>query len=180
MSIRKPEPHELPSMGQLRRSALGAVLVALLLAVTVVLPAERGIDPTGIGERLQLTRIGLLKTAMAAPDAPQQGRPEQQDRRLVTIAPGQAREIKMHMRKGFVARYDWQASQAVLHDTHGDLPHDESVYITYSRADAVTADNGTIEAAFAGNHGWYWENNGSQAIVITLDTRGEYLDIVEK
>ena len=55
MHIRKPLPEELPGIGQLVFAAIAAVLIAILLIVTVILPAERGADPTGIGAKLGLT-----------------------------------------------------------------------------------------------------------------------------
>jgi hypothetical protein len=50
---------------QLLRSVLIALAVALLLLFTVVLPAEYGIDPTGAGRVLGLTRMGEIKVRLA-------------------------------------------------------------------------------------------------------------------
>ena len=47
------------------RSVLIALAVALLLLFTVVLPAEYGIDPTGVGRVLGLTRMGEIKVRLA-------------------------------------------------------------------------------------------------------------------
>ncbi len=51
-----PSPAEPPSSAQLLRATLLAALAAGVLLVTVVLPAEYGIDPTGIGPGLGLYR----------------------------------------------------------------------------------------------------------------------------
>lgn len=56
---------ELPSSRSLLRSTAIAVAVAALLLVTVVLPAEYGADPTGIGRVLGLTRMGEIKMQLA-------------------------------------------------------------------------------------------------------------------
>ena len=53
------------SPGRLLRSTLIALAVAALLLTTVVLPAEYGIDPTGVGRKLGLTRMGEIKTRLA-------------------------------------------------------------------------------------------------------------------
>lgn len=53
------------SPGRLLRSTMIALAVAGLLLVTVVLPAEYGIDPTGVGRVLGLTRMGEIKTRLA-------------------------------------------------------------------------------------------------------------------
>ena len=61
----KPSADELPSSGQLLRSTAIALVVAAVLLVTVVLPAEYGIDPTGAGRILGLTEMGEIKTQLA-------------------------------------------------------------------------------------------------------------------
>ncbi len=55
----------LPSSRTLLRSTLIAVAVATVLLVTVVMPAEYGVDPTGVGRLLGLTRMGEIKVALA-------------------------------------------------------------------------------------------------------------------
>ncbi len=61
-----PTRAELPSTGKLLRSTGIAALVAVALLVTTVLPAEYGIDPTGIGRSLGLTQMGDIKVSLAA------------------------------------------------------------------------------------------------------------------
>ena len=46
-----------------------AILVAGLLLVTVVLPAEYGVDPVGTGARLGLIELGAIGQQVAALDA---------------------------------------------------------------------------------------------------------------
>ena len=59
-----PTRAELPTSGQLVRSTLIAAGVAAALLVTVVLPAEYGIDPTGVGSVLGLAEMGEIKTQL--------------------------------------------------------------------------------------------------------------------
>ena len=61
----RPALAELPGSGKLLRSTAWAALVAAGLLVTAVLPAEYGIDPTGIGRLLGLTRMGEIKLALS-------------------------------------------------------------------------------------------------------------------
>jgi hypothetical protein len=61
-----PTRAELPSTGKLLRSTVIAALIAAVLLVTTVLPAEYGIDPTGIGRSLGLTQMGEIKKALSA------------------------------------------------------------------------------------------------------------------
>jgi hypothetical protein len=61
-----PFDREPPSSAKLLRSTVLAALVAAVLLVTVVLPAEYGIDPTGVGAAIGLKRMGEIKTQLAA------------------------------------------------------------------------------------------------------------------
>jgi len=61
----RPDLSELPSSGQLLRSTLIALIAAGVLLVTVVMPAEYAIDPTGAGRLLGLTQMGELKQTLA-------------------------------------------------------------------------------------------------------------------
>jgi hypothetical protein len=68
MPADRPSPEgrpELPSARQLVRSTLLALLVATVLLVTCILPAEYGVDPTGIGRMIGLTQMGETKRALA-------------------------------------------------------------------------------------------------------------------
>lgn len=60
-----PTHMELPSSRQLIRSTVIAAACAGLLLVTVVLPSEYGIDPTGAGRILGLTQMGEIKQQLA-------------------------------------------------------------------------------------------------------------------
>lgn len=61
----KPDASELPSTKQLLKSTGIAAVVASALLVTLVLPAEYGIDPTGAGSLLGLTEMGRIKMQLA-------------------------------------------------------------------------------------------------------------------
>jgi hypothetical protein len=54
-----------PSGARLVRSLIIAAAVAGVLLVTCVLPAEYGIDPTGVGRVLGLTQMGEVKMMLA-------------------------------------------------------------------------------------------------------------------
>ena len=66
--MKKPSQHvdvELPAADNLFRSTLIALAVAVAILVLAVLPAEYGVDPTGIGRKLGLTQMGEIKVALA-------------------------------------------------------------------------------------------------------------------
>ncbi len=60
-----PAPGDLPSSKQLVKSTVIAAVAAAAILVTIVLPSEYGIDPTGTGSALGLTEMGEIKTQFA-------------------------------------------------------------------------------------------------------------------
>lgn len=62
----RPTNEDLPSASRLLRSTALAAVGAAVILVTVVLPAEYGVDPTRVGRLLGLTEMGAIKTQLAA------------------------------------------------------------------------------------------------------------------
>ncbi|WP_122456440.1 transmembrane anchor protein [Pseudomonas viridiflava] len=60
-----PTANDLPSTARLLRSTAIAAVVAVGLLVTVVMPSEYAVDPTGLGRVLGLQQMGELKIALA-------------------------------------------------------------------------------------------------------------------
>lgn len=60
-----PSNEDLPSTGKLIKSTILAAIAAGVLLVTVVMPSEYGVDPTGVGKMLGLTDMGEIKTELA-------------------------------------------------------------------------------------------------------------------
>jgi hypothetical protein len=200
---------ELPSSKQLLRSTILAGVSAVVLLVAIVLPAEYGIDPTGVGRVLRMTEMGDIKqqlaaeaaadaaaapsqtsettAGMASANAAQPTAPaavaavaaapkiEWRDEMPVTLTPGEGTEIKLKMVEGAKAQYSWVVEGGEVNfDTHGDAPGKS---ISYEKGRGVAADEGILEAAFTGNHGWYWRNRGQANVKVILRTRGDYTDI---
>jgi hypothetical protein len=193
-SPRLPTETELPSPAQLLRATLVALCVAAGLLVTVVLPAESAIDPTGIGRLLGLTQMGEVKVALAqdaeaaghadlgepadAPAlvAPSALPPAEATREVtVTLAPDEAAEIKVDMREGATIAFEWETNgPRVNFDLHGDAPGID--YHRYTRGSDVRVV-GDLEAAFDGAHGWFWRNRSGQTAIIVLRVRGDFSDV---
>ena len=60
-----PDVSDLPTSRQLVRSTLIAAAAAAAILVTIVLPSEYGVDPTGVGRLLGLTEMGEIKVQLA-------------------------------------------------------------------------------------------------------------------
>jgi len=212
-----PSRNELPTSAKLIRSTIIAAIVALVLLVTVVMPAEYALDPTGVGRVLGLTEMGEIKERLeqeAAADeaaemvtvqpaseesvpepatpvpeivaAPEPGaeikveeptstpaaKPQWQDEVRVVLTPGEGAEFKLTMQEGATARFSWVSEGGPVNfDTHGDGGGQS---ISYEKGRGVPEDEGTLEAAFTGNHGWFFRNRNDNDITLVLRTAGDY------
>lgn len=179
---------DLPTNKQLFISTGVSILVAAVLLITVVLPAEYGIDPSGVGERLGLKEMGTIKAQLESEVelADQKLLPKNIKRNTVnsialsnsikiTLKQGQAAEVKVSMNKGQTTSYTWSVDKGHLnYDTHGDNP--STNYHNYNKGKAVKQSKGMITAAFTGQHGWFWRNRSEQAVTVTLNINGTYTE----
>lgn len=195
-----PDRTQLPSSIQLLRSTVIALIVAVLLLVTVVLPSEYGIDPTGIGRLLGLTQMGEIKLKLAkeaqmdrtaqttqqpaaenkaaspSPESSTAAKETRTDQMTVTLKPGDGIEIKLEMDKGAKTKYEWTATGGVVNfDLHGDGANRAS--ISYKKGTGVQADSGELIADFDGSHGWFWRNRTSADVTITITATGLHKSI---
>lgn len=199
----KPTPDDLPSTVRLVKSTVIAAVAAVVILITVVLPSEYGIDPTGVGKKLGLAEMGEIKVQLheeAEADRQMErlkvGADEQSslgdaifgiffgaahaqtadaawtDEMSVTLKPGEGTEVKLVMDEGAVAEFAWVVAGGVVnYDLHGD---GSGQNVSYEKGRALPGHEGTLTAAFTGNHGWFWRNRGSLDVTVTLFVRGGY------
>ncbi|WYX27728.1 transmembrane anchor protein [Achromobacter denitrificans] len=97
------------------------------------------------------------------------------DEMTFQLAPNQGIEVKLVMKEGARAQFSWASKGGPVNfDTHGDS---KGKSISYEKGRGVDADEGMLEAAFDGNHGWFWRNRNSAAVTVTLRTNGDYAEI---
>ncbi len=188
--------HELPSTRRLLKATAIAIGVAAVILVTTVLPAEYGVDPTGVGARLGLdvlagsaqaaqlpatTKSGgpevdavgqPLKPVQAAPVRKHQGAYREETLSL-TLPPGQGAEIKAAMKTGETLVFQWNASGEVAVDMHGErtgAAKDE--YTSYWIEKIQKEASGAFTAPFDGSHGWYWLNRGKEPVTVQVSVAG--------
>ena len=197
-----PTNDELPSTAKLIKSTILAAATAGVLLVTVVMPSEYGIDPTGVGNALGLKRMGEIKVSLAeeaaadkAKDAqsvavaevtpvvaevkpePQTQVATQSHEMTVTLAPDEGTEIKVAMNKGATVSYEWWTDGAKANfDIHGDSKELQINYHNYSKGSSVR-ESGELVADFDGSHGWFWRNRTKAPLTVTIKTDGEYSSI---
>tara|TARA_R110000744_G_scaffold7183_3_gene24594 strand:+ start:3925 stop:4461 length:537 start_codon:yes stop_codon:yes gene_type:complete len=159
------------------KAGVVALLVALTLLITCILPAEYNIDPTGVGKALGLTAI-----AEASEKSPEltvergiQNDIQRTDTVEIIIPAGKGLEYKLNMEKHAHVEYQWKTDgEALYFDFHGEPAGDKTGY--FESFSITTANNmqGSLTTPFKGSHGWYWKNKSQQPVTVTLSMKGYY------
>ena len=174
-----------PALHEGRRLAIataGAALVAAIVLVVAVLPAEYGIDLLGTGKGLGLLDLYKGGAEPAAPAAPPDAAAKPMtmfkvDSVVFALGRLQGFEYKYRIEKGGGLVYAWNASRPVKYEFHGepDSPGGgvSVVAVSYEKSEGARGA-GSFTAPSSGIHGWYWENTSEDEITITLTSSGFY------
>lgn len=156
------------SMKRIALATLAAFAAANAILFAFVLPAEFGVDPTGVGDALGLTGL-----AGAPPtNVHRTATPLVEDARRFELAPFESVELKYQLAAGDGLVYAWTANGAVNFDLHAE-PDAAAPGIAESFAHGrAERDSGTYVAPFDGVHGWFWENRGAATVVVSLRSAG--------
>lgn len=185
-----------PSPATLAKATGGAAIAAVAILTLFVLPAEYGIDPTGVGGALGLTGMVAAKAdapqaAVAVPTAAAPVLPTgasiahtgtlRQDAMTITLEPHSGQEVKAHMQAGDSFVFSWATTGGpVKVDMHGEKPNAaEGEFTSYWEEREQTGAQGSFTAPFAGTHGWYWRNKGDTPVTVTVKTAGFYKDLFQ-
>lgn len=187
------------SRGRIAAATLGALIVAGVVLVVVVLPAEYGIDPLGTGKALGLDRLAVTSAGGTPTITTQEGSPDpielepvrpgantpqamrfKVDSVAFELGPFEGLEYKYRIEKGGAMVYSWTATGDVKFDFHGEPDGARDGYAeSYEQKERVKAANGTFFAPTPGIHGWFWENQTSDVITIRLTSSGFYASATE-
>ncbi|SFP97386.1 transmembrane anchor protein [Tranquillimonas alkanivorans] len=205
-NAQKPSLEDPPSSAQLLRSTVIAATSAVAILVTVVLPAEYGIDPTGVGRAIGLAEMGEIKTQLAE---------EAEADRLMQAGEEQSSLLNEIFGLFVGAAYAQEAESGEAADAWRDettftlAPGDSAEWklvmeggqsaeyrmlveggrvnfdlhghgggqsVTYEKGRGSTGSEGEIVADFAGEHGWFWRNRDDSDVTVTVQVRGEYAE----
>ena len=192
--------HPLPTTPQLIKATALALLAAGAILITTVLPAEHGIDPTGIGKLLGLTTLSVSEEtaptrvpAASEPTSPNPAAeiapsgnppattvikselPYHSEEMSLTLQPDEGSEIKAVMRKGEQFVFSWAAQGSKVNfDMHGERPNAGDQFTSYWKGQQQVKAQGTFVAPFDGTHGWYWRNRGDKAVTVKVKVSGFY------
>lgn len=181
------------------------MLAALVVLFAFVLPAEYGVDPTGVGRALGLTAIDGPSRTLQVKDViggnetyrevklPDPGEPvplpnpavsqiktvpPREDTVTIQLGVDEQTEIKAVLDESQAILYSWKAEGGEVYtDFHGHEPSAGESFVRYEEQQSGHEGNGSLVAPFAGEHGWYWLNISNQPVTITLHLRGYYKDM---
>ncbi len=200
---------QLPSSKRLLVSTVAAVFVAALLLVTVVLPAQYGIDPTGAGRLMGLTALSssgtrtieitdviggneVIRTVEVAdagdptplpnPAVFQQGaEPMRTETLQIPIGSDEETEVKVVLTAGKMVLFSWEVDRGTIYsDYHGHDPAlGSEFWVRYREQQEGSGGEGSLVAPFDGEHGWYWVNYNEFPVVVTLTVTGYHDGLVD-
>jgi hypothetical protein len=182
-------PVKTASGAALAKAALAAVVVAGIVLVTIILPAEYGIDPLGTGRALGLDDLFAAKAevdAQAAAPATitaSEGGPLSPrfadfrvDTRELVVPPKVGIEFKYDLDKGATMLYEWKADNFVDFDFHTEKAGTRPVESDSFEKGEGVQKRGGYTAPYDGIHGWYWENASDKPVTITLRAAGFFTE----
>jgi hypothetical protein len=157
--------------------SLVALIAAIALLFTFILPAEYGIDPLGTGSMLGLISLSEEPNTEKFMTVIPQNSKYLEDKAEIKLLPRQGVEYKYQMEEGAVMLYSWISTNPLPYDFHGEPRGAQSGYFESFEVSEGNQSNGAFIAPFSGTHGWFWENRGSEPVTITLATSG-YFEII--
>lgn len=163
-------------------ATVSALVISSLIFIIVVLPAEYGKDPTGLGKRLGLTALSGTEPVTEPLDsiettfAGEKQYQFREDNEVITIPANKGIEYKFKLNAFDQLKYEWKTTDGspIYFDFHGEPAGDTTGYfLSYGIGTAIQME-GTSTVPFDGIHGWYWKNTSDQIITVQLKTSGNY------
>ena len=146
-----------------------ALLVAVVVLVVAILPAEFGADPLGTGELFGLN-------ALSADENPfeEQLEVHRTDYVEFQLEPFQSVEYKYLLDLDASMVFSWVADGEVYYDMHAEPSGLGAEYAESFEQGDADRRMGSFHAPFAGIHGWFWENRSLDSVTIKVYSSGFY------
>jgi len=165
----QPDTTQPPARKHILIASVAAFGVALLLLLTVILPAEFGVDPLGTG---RLT--GLIALSNAENPYEEQLEVHRSDYVEFELGPFESVEYKYLMDLDAPLVFSWLADGEIYYDMHAEPAGLGEEYAESFEQGNADRRMGSYHAPFTGIHGWFWENRGGQTVLVRLYTAGFY------
>jgi hypothetical protein len=187
------QPTRPMAKGPLIAATLGATVLAALIVLGAILPAEFHQDPTGLGKLTGLSRLWAPADKTVDANAAGVARAREYDipYRTDTVeiplggfmdgAEASSLEYKVRMKKDSTLVYTWEVTgisspRDFQFDQHGHTiakPGEGMTVATYKQATGLK-QSGALSAPFDGIHGWLFANSGDGRAVVHLKLAGYY------
>ncbi len=154
-------------------AALTSGVIAIAVLFTVVLPAEFSYDPLGTGKALGIFGLSEASTFTLTTGELNSDQVE------YTLAPYGSVEYKYHLQQGSPLMFEWQATDRVTSEFHGEPESGPPGYSDSYEIGKFTQRSGIFTAPTTGIHGWFWENRTPADVTVTLRTAGFYVKAYE-
>jgi hypothetical protein len=152
-------------------ATLGALVVAIVILISAILPAEFGIDPLRIGEV-----TGLSVLANGESPFEEQQVVHGQDYVEFVLEAFQSVEYKYLMDIDTSMVFSWVADGEVYYDMHAEPAGLGEEYAESYEQGNADRRMGSFHAPFTGIHGWFWENRTINTVVVRLYSAGFYVN----
>lgn len=157
---------------------LFSIIFAAITLLTIILPAEYNIDPTGIGYTLGLTvftNIEAKKSASVSLQKVPKKAKWATETIAITVPANSGVEYKFTMPQYQKLTYQWATNGAALYfDLHGEPEGDTTGYFESYAIATLTTMEGSFTTPFSGTHGWYWKNTSNTPVTVQLTVKGDY------
>lgn len=187
------QPTRPMAKGRLIAATVGAAVLAALIVLGAILPAEFNRDPLGVGKLSGLSRLWAPQDKTVGADAGGVARAREYDiafrTDVVEIPLGDflagadksELEYKVRMAKDATLTYSWQvvgtAEPRDFHfDQHGHTtpaPGQPMTVATYKQGFGLK-QQGALTAPFNGIQGWQFSNSSEKPVVVKLRLAGFY------
>ena len=184
---------------QLLRSICLSILVAFVILITVILPAEYNVDPTGMGEALGIKGFSAAESTASSEQSSNTSlvpSHEPQTNKLhdsidpslkfyqtdLILEPYGQVEFKLKMKEGARVSYTWfSGNDEIYADLHGHTiveegieGKEEEIVVRYHETQQGSEGSGSFETPFTGDHGWYFLSLETHPITIRVNISGSF------
>lgn len=157
---------------------LFSIVFAAITLLTIILPAEYNIDPTGIGQAIGLTVFNNsdVEKTVVTPSQKVSNKNKALAEDIDIIVPAQSGvEYKFTMQQHQKLSYLWLTNGTALYfDLHGEPEGDTTGYFESYAIATLNRMEGSFTTPFSGVHGWYWKNTSDTPVTVQLTIKGDY------
>ena len=148
-----------------------ALVIALLVLFSFILPAEFGSDPLGTGELFGLNALSLEENHFE-----EQLEVHRTDYVEFVLGPFESVEYKYLLDMDSSMLFSWTADGELYYDMHAEPAGLGEEYAESFEQGSADKRMGSFHAPFTGIHGWFWENRGASTITLQLHSSGFYIN----